>query len=358
MSTEPPEAPAGEDVTRGRRYLKPGTRLVLAGTVSAAVFGLIVYEMLPAPQRGPLTQNFQHSGGRPWVMPAINVSFRTPSPLPPPPSPPAAKVTLPPPTPAEAPSAAPMGFYQTESASSGVAQAAQQRANPVIPVSAASTPDPQAAGADPTQGRVGVARAIVGKPFDLHYLLKRNTVFHCVPDQPLNSSVPGPIGCTVAEDVYSADGSVVLIEKGSSVEGDVVSGPALGADRMFVNFDEVLTTSGIPIYLSGTGGDTLGTSGVPGYVDDHLWRKIRAAVLLSMVEIAGQVAENEAQPSGTINFSAGTGQGQSLAQMALAHDIDIPPTLVRNQADPLTVTVRQDIPMESAYRLVAASNTP
>ena len=357
MTTQPPETPSGEDVTRGRRYLKPGTRLALAGTVSAAVLGFIVYGMLPARHQAPLAQNFQHSGGRPWSMPALQqVSYRTPSPLPPP-SRPAAKVDLPAPVASE-PSATPMGFYQDPSSSAGVAQAVERRSNPLIPASLKSAVDPQAAGVDMAQNRIGVARAIIGKPFDLHYLLKRNTIFHCVPDQPLDSSVPGPIGCTVAEDVYSADGSVVLIEKGSSVEGDVVSGPSLGADRMFVNFDEVLTTTGIPIYLSGTGGDTLGTSGVPGYVNDHLWRKIRAAVLLSMVEIAGQVAENEAQPSGTVNFSAGTGQGQSLAQMALAHDIDIAPTLVRNQADPLTVTVRQDIPMESAYRLVAANNAP
>ena len=211
---------------------------------------------------------------------------------------------------------------------------------------------PQETGTDPAQRHAGVARATVGKPFDLHFLLKRNTIFHCIPEQPLDSDVPGPIGCTVAEDVMSADGSVVLIEKGSSVDGEVTRAPNAGSDRMFVEFDEILTLSGIPIYLSGTGGDTLGTSGVDGAVNEHLWRKIRAAVLLAAVQVAGQVAENESQKANNLNLNVGS-SGESLADQAFAHDINIAPTLYRNQADPITVTVRQDIPMDDAYRLVA-----
>jgi hypothetical protein len=44
-----------------------------------------------------------------------------------------------------------------------------------------------------------------------------------------------------------------------------------------------------------------------------------------------------------INRSAqGANYGQSLAQQMLSHDVDIPPTLYRNQAQLLTVIVRQN----------------
>lgn len=352
------QVPPDKDVSRGRTYLKPWARLALAGGVSAVVLGGIGWMLLPHAPRAPLPQKFSHTEGRPWATPPIPVAYKLPSPIktPPPEAPKPttdAVVTEPP--------AQPMGFYENASVTQSVQQAASQRAQQASRASGlsgaeASRESPQDAGTDVAQRRAGVARATVGKPFNLHYLLRRDTIFHCVPEQPLDSDVPGPIGCTVAEDVMSADGSVVLIEKGSTVDGEVTRAPTNGTNRMFVEFDEILTLSGIPIYLSGTGGDTLGTSGVDGAVNDHLWRKIRAALMLSVVEVAGQVAENQSQRAGNLNLNVG-GSGESMAQMMLAHDINIPPTIYRNQADPITVTVRQDIPMDDAYKLVAMGGT-
>lgn len=347
----------GGDVSRGRVHLKPGVRLALAGTVAVLVVGGIGWTLMPAPHKGPPAQSFNHNEGQPYREPAIPASYRLPSPVPP--SPPAvghaAAATLPAPT--VVPTAMPMGFYQDTSYSQGATQQTSRQASansggPGISVGQS----PQDAGVDPAQHHAGVAKATVGKPFNRHFLLKRNTIFHCVPEQRLDSAVPGAIGCTVADDVMSADGEVVLIEKGSSVDGEVISGPSMGENRMFIGFDEVLTLSGIPIYLSGGGGDTLGTSGVDGAIDEHMWRKIKGAVLLSAVQIAGQIASNETQKANNLNLNVGS-QGSSLAETALAHDINIADSLMRNQADPITVTVRQDIPMDDAYRLVVAGGS-
>ncbi len=355
--------PPGAGVSRGRSHLTPTARIAVAAVVGLGVVGFAGYTMMPGKPKAPSIETFNHGGGRPWSEPM----------LPPIPNKPLAvlptKVAAPakataaqklPPAVADTPIAQPMGFWQNASVVDGAQSAAQQAATSAASHAGGSGGDaaalagmsPQEIGTDPAQRHAGIARATVGKPFDLHFLLKRNTIFHCIPEQPLDSDVPGPIGCTVAEDVMSADGSVVLIEKGSSVDGEVTRPPNEGSNRMFVEFDEILTLSGIPIYLSGTGGDTLGTSGVDGAVNEHLWRKIRAAVLLAAVQVAGQVVENESQKASNLNVNAGS-SGESLADQALAHDINIPPTLYRNQADPITVTVRQDIPMDDAYRLVA-----
>ena len=350
MIKSPVDRVTGDDVSRGRTYLKPSTRIALAGTVAVLVLGGIGWTLIPSGHKAPDLQSFNHNEGRPYYPPAIPASFRLRSPVPT--APPVAKPSAALPSPVATPAAEPMGFYQDASISQGAAEQARRTATANGPETTLGA-SPQDAGIDMAQHRAGVARATVGKPFNLHFLLKRNTIFHCVPEQRLDSAVPGPVGCTVADDVMSADGTVVLIEKGSSVDGEIISGPSLGQDRMFVNFDEVLTLSGIPIYLSGTGGDTLGTSGVDGALDEHMWRKIKGAVLLSAVEVAGQIASNETEKSGNLNLNVGS-QGSSLAQTALSHDIEVADTLIRNQADPITVTVRQDIPMDDAYRLIVA----
>jgi type IV secretion system protein VirB10 len=254
-----------------------------------------------------------------------------------------------------------MGFWQNPAVVQSTEQVAQHSASQATQQGAgdggASAAGPERAGVSRQQVAAGItARATVGKPFNLSFLLRRNTIFHCLPEQPLDSEIAGPIGCMVTENVYSADGSVVLIEAGSTVDGEVIRGPALGSKRMALEFDEIMTLKGIPIYLSAAAGDTLGTVGVNGYVNEHLWQKIKGAVLLSLVEIGGNVAANESAQGGTVNLSTGANYGQSLAQQMLAHDIDIQPTLYRNQAQPLTVIVRQDIPMDDAYRLTLRGN--
>ena len=248
-----------------------------------------------------------------------------------------------------------MGFWQDSSVVQRAGQGVARRDGDGSDGSRLVDPagSPQDAGATLQQHRAGVARASVGKPFNLPLLLKRGTTFHCVPEQPLDSDVPGPISCMVSEDVRGADGTVILIERGASVDGEVTRPPNIGTNRMFIEFDEIMTLTGIPIYLSATGGDTLGTSGVDGTIDEHLWRRLKGALLLSAVEIGGNAVSNLSEKSGSLNLNVGTGQGESIASQMLQHDINIPPTLWRNQADPITVTVRQDIPMDNAYRLVS-----
>jgi type IV secretion system protein VirB10 len=355
-------ASADADVSRGRAYLSPPARLALAGGVSVAVLGFMVWGLWPSAPKAPPIQSFNQTEGRPWVQPFPPAAL--PPPVAPPTQPGASARTDVPPGPTVAPEAPVMGFWQNSAVVQSTQQAAQRAATQSAPQGTGGGVSGNASGAGPEQAGVSrqqvaagvTARATVGKPFNLSFLLKRNTIFHCLPEQPLDSEIAGPIGCMVTENVYSADGSVVLIEAGSTVDGEVIRGPALGSKRMALEFDEIMTLKGIPIYLSASAGDTLGTAGVDGYVNEHLWQKIKGAVLLTMVEVAGNVVSNETAQTGTVNLSTGANYGQSLAQQMLAHDIDIPPTLYRNQAQPLTVIVRQDIPMDDAYRLVLRGN--
>jgi type IV secretion system protein VirB10 len=55
------------------------------------------------------------------------------------------------------------------------------------------------------------------------------------------------------------------------------------------------------------------------------------------------------QAQGTTSLSVGS-YGPSLAEEALAHDLNIPTTLYRNQAQPLTVYVNRNLDFSHAYR--------
>jgi len=212
--------------------------------------------------------------------------------------------------------------------------------------------DPQKNGTK-AQNKAHVGEAIIGKPFNMHLLLRRNTMFHCVVEQPINTAVPGPISCITADDIMSADGSVILIEKGAEVSGEVMNSPVDGENLVFIGFDEVITQDGLPIYFDGSAGDTLGMSGVPGKVNEHFWRKIKAALLLTTIEVGGQIAENQTQKSGTTNVSLNGSYGNQLGQQALQNDLNIRPSLYDPQANVITITVRQDIPFDKIYQLRA-----
>lgn len=357
------------DVSRGRETLSPRTKVILAGSVMALATGVMIYGMWPHHRgNGGEVRDVGGDAGRPFIMPRLPDAPAQPTPLP------MAHTDTPPGTAAAPPGAAPasvaplMGFWQDTGALNSLGGQAQRTAQAGQAGQEAGRAGPAPAGgpsaaAGPVDTgepsalmrKAGVTgRAYVGKPFNLHYLLARDTKIHCVPESPLDSDVGGPVDCMVAEPgdgVRSADGTVLLIENGSMIKGEAIKGPEIGSRRMFIASDEILTTRGIPIYFSGSAADTLGTNGVNGFIDDHLWQKLRATLLLSAVEIGGSVATNLAQNSGTTNLNVSSGPGVGLAQTALAHDLNIPSTLWRNQGDPITVIVRQDIPMEAAYKL-------
>jgi type IV secretory pathway VirB10-like protein len=199
---------AGADVSRGRAYMSPPARLALAGGVSVAVLGFMVWGLWPSAPKTPPIQSFNQTEGRPWVQPSLPAAL--PPPVAPPTQPGAPARTDVPPGPTAAPEAPVMGFWQNAAVVQSTQQAAQHAAAQPTPQGAGGSGNGNASGAGPDRTGVSrqqvaagiTARATVGKPFNLSFLLKRNTIFHCLPEQPLDSEIAGPIGCMVTENVY------------------------------------------------------------------------------------------------------------------------------------------------------------
>lgn len=174
------------------------------------------------------------------------------------------------------------------------------------------------------------------------WTIPKGTIFHCLPAQPIETQLPGPVKCVVTSNVWSADGTNILIGRGSTVNGEIQRGLGQGQNRAFVLWTDVLTTHFVTVDLNSPAADDLGEVGVPGTVDDHLWQKLKAAFLLTLVQTASGVALNKAQAPGTTSVSVGS-YAPDLAQQALSHDLDIPPTLYVSPATPLTVYVNRNL---------------
>jgi type IV secretion system protein VirB10 len=191
--------------------------------------------------------------------------------------------------------------------------------------------------------------------------IEQGRIIQCIDVTAIDSSLPGFVKATIPQDVWSADGSNILINRGSTVFGEIAHGLANGQERLFVLWRQVMTPAPnfVRITLNSPAADELGENGLGGDVNHHMWRKIGGALLLSGIDAAFQGASSGLSGllsgrSGTgstnLNFYQFQGEGQSLASQLLASTISIPDTLHRDQAQPCSIFVSGDLSFADVYR--------
>ena len=189
---------------------------------------------------------------------------------------------------------------------------------------------------------------------NLNLLLPKGHTIDCALSMRIVSSLAGEVSCIVTSNVYSANGRVVLLERGSEAVGEYRSGASIGQKRLFVLWTRVITPGGVVINLDSPGADELGSTGLAGTVDDHWFERIGSAFLLSTVQDAIQyeVAQEQAKAgSSTLVFSSTAQTGNTMAQKVLEATINIPPTLFKNQGDRAIIYVARDLDFSNVYRL-------
>ena len=121
-------------------------------------------------------------------------------------------------------------------------------------------------------------------------LLPKGAFIDCTLETALDSTLPGMTTCITATDTFSADGSTVLLERGTKLVGETRGGVTQGAARVFVLWSEARTPTGVVIPLSSPGTDELGRSGLAGNVNRHFFQRFGAAILISVISGAVQSA--------------------------------------------------------------------
>ena len=187
-------------------------------------------------------------------------------------------------------------------------------------------------------------------------LLPKGAFIDCTLETAIDSTLPGMTTCIVATDTFSADGKVVLMERGTKLVGETRGQVQQGAARIFVLWTEARTPAGVVISLASPGTDELGRSGLPGKVNRHFFERFGAAILISAIEGAVQSASRSSSASGTVIYNPSI--AQDVMTEVLKGTINIPPTVVKHQGDRIQVLVARDLDFRSVYELQAVGPYP
>lgn len=124
------------------------------------------------------------------------------------------------------------------------------------------------------------------------FVLTKGSFIPCVLETQLISNVFGMTSCVVTHHVYSDDGKVILLERGSKATGNYGSNLRNGDSRLAVVWDRIKSPKGVVIDINSPATDGLGAMGLSGTIDKHWFERIGGAVLLSLLQDTVQYASS------------------------------------------------------------------
>lgn len=182
---------------------------------------------------------------------------------------------------------------------------------------------------------------------DRNYLVTAGTIIPCTLQTAMDSSVPGYATCIVPRDIYSDNGRVVLMEKGTRVFGEYQGGLNRGQYRLFAMWSRAVTPRGVSIDIASPASDSVGRAGVGGKVDRFFWERFGSALLFSVLEDGAYVASTAVGREGS-NI---TRVPSDSASTILQDTQQIRPVLRVAQGTDLAITVAQDFDFSQVYGL-------
>ena len=179
---------------------------------------------------------------------------------------------------------------------------------------------------------------------DRSYLLLAGSSLPCVLQTAMDTATPGYVTCVIPRDVYSDNGALVLLEKGTKVLGEYRSSLRQGQARLFVLWTRAVTPAGVAIDLASPATDSLGRAGFDGDIDRHFWDRFGGALLLSIVD-DGSAALSRSGAGETARLPS------DAAGIAVQHSFDLPPTLRKAQGSEVAILAAQDFDFSDVYGL-------
>ncbi|QRN41562.1 MAG: hypothetical protein GKC53_05465 [Neisseriaceae bacterium] len=192
--------------------------------------------------------------------------------------------------------------------------------------------------------------------FNPDLALEKGTFIACSLRTRIISTIAGEVSCVIPNDVYSASGNVLLIEKGSKVFGTYESGELkIGEERIFVVWNEIRTPNGVNINIASNATGELGESGIGGYVDEHFSKRFGTALLVSFLsDFASYSSESMSDKifhKKQNNKKEKEDRSKDVVNAILIKQMDIEPTLYKNQGDMVGIFVARDVDFSKVYSL-------
>lgn len=205
--------------------------------------------------------------------------------------------------------------------------------------------------AKPYDGQ-GVAKVVASRIPNRSLVITQGAKIPCTLETALDSSVPGMTSCIVSQDIYSSDGLVRLIDRGSKLNGRYESEMNIGQIRIGIVWNRLETPEGVIVDLGSDSIDTLGRAGASGWVDKRFWERFGHAIMFSLVSDGFQYINNRRSAGNNPNYLEDTEKStQDMAQLALETEIDLKPILRKNQGEPIMIFLNKDLSFEEVYEL-------
>ena len=168
-------------------------------------------------------------------------------------------------------------------------------------------------------------------------LVPQGTMIAAVLETSIDSDLPGLIRARVTYDIWGYDGTEILIPRGSTLIGEYDSDVSLGASRVQVAWNRIITTDNQSIMIGSRGADGLGRAGLTGDVNQNFALKFEAAFFVSVLSrIAGGGSTDPSVQAGIETLNA---TGTSV----LDEYLSIPPTIAVQQGTQINVFVARDL---------------
>lgn len=273
-------------------------------------------------------------------------------------APPAGQTSAPPPG-GSASAATPVGPVKREAGQLAVRKGGTGADAVLVKREATSAPAVTQVAA--TQDESNKKRAWVNRNMGL--TIPARTAIQCVPKSPINTETRGPVECMVSDPVFAEDGTTELFPFGTMLHGYLGTGLGDGGSssrRLFLAWDEARLPpymGGARVPLTGVAASPLGENGVSGIVDTHLWERIRAGVLLTVLQgavdaavFAGGSLAADGDNNTFLNLGNRTrSTSNGIASQALQHDYNRPNTLRRPHAQGIAVKLVNDVDLSGVY---------
>lgn len=195
--------------------------------------------------------------------------------------------------------------------------------------------------------------SVAARMQDLTFTIPKGSQIGCILNTAIQSGQTGMISCTVPEDIYGADGTLVLLDRGSQAIGEYKTATLTYAKRrIYVLWSQIRTPGGVVIDVNSPGTGPLGRAGMGGHIDNHYWERVGIPMLMSIVTfgtesyLRDQLSDDNAQYIESVP--------QDTLEPVISEMAKIKPTLHKNQGERVNIFVARDLDLSSVYELRAA----
>lgn len=172
----------------------------------------------------------------------------------------------------------------------------------------------------------------------------QGTIIEAVLETALSTELPGTLRAVTSVDVYSFDGSTVLMPKGTRLIGTYSSEVTLAQSRALIAWNRAVTPDGRSVSLGGIGGDRLGRSGQTGFVDTRFGERFGSAALISVLGIAPSLLVDDNSSNAQQELAEDLGDDLRNTTASVLNDyLSLPPIIYVEQGAELTVFVDRDL---------------